>query len=160
MVVVFLWIARDRRMSKIHSQLRRYLAPFIITKTIVPKTPIITLPSGVTGMTTIQLAVFGFPMAGMKNTVNGAMITAGTITEVFSLLFEFGSYCLDMKMKYLSKDDIKVGALFKSRSYYGEDMIPAVIIEFVAMTSGPDYVRAIDTDGETFLANPDFLEPI
>ena len=147
-------------MSKIRSQLRRYLVPFIITKTIVPKTLITTLPSGVIGMMTTQLAVFGFPMAGMKNTANGAMITAGTITEVFSLLFEFGSYCLDMKMKYLSKDDIKIGALFKSRSYYGEDMIPAVIIEFVAMTSGPDYVRAIDTDGETFLANPDFLEPI
>jgi len=160
MVVFFLWIARDRRMSKIHSQLRRYLARLIITKTIVPKTPIITLPSGAIGMTTIQLAVFGFPMAGMKNTANGAMITAGTITEVFSLLFEFGSYCLDMKMKYLLKDDIKVGVLFKSRSYYNEDMIPAVIIEFVAMTNGPDYVRAIDTDGETFLANPDFLEPI
>ena len=160
MVVVFLWIAHARRMSKIHSRLPRYLGPFIITKTIVLKIPIITLPSGVIGMTTIQLVVFGFPMAGMKNTVNGAMITAGTITEVFSLLFEFGSYSLDMEMKYLSKDDIKIGALFKSRSYYGEDMIPAVIIEFVAMTSGPDYIRAIDTDGETFLANPDFLEPI
>jgi len=160
MAVVLLLIAIALLTFRVHSRLRKYLKRFTITKTIVPKIPTITLPSGVIGMTTIQLVVFGFPMAGMKNTVNGAMITAGTITEVFSLLFEFGSYCLDMKMKYLSKDDIKVGALFKSRSYYGEDMIPAVIIEFVAMTSGPDYVRAIDTDGETFLANPDFLEPI
>ena len=55
-------------------------------KIIVLKTLTTTRLSGVTGTMITQLAVFGFQMAGMKNTANGATITAGTITEVFSLL--------------------------------------------------------------------------
>ena len=47
---------------------------------------IITPLNGVIGMMTTLHVVYGTPMDGSKNIVNGIMITVGNITVVFSLL--------------------------------------------------------------------------
>lgn len=61
-------------------------------------------------------------------------------------------------MTYLTEDEIKPGVLLKVRSYHTAKTIPAVVICREATGSGVSYVRAVDSEGESFLANPDFLE--
>ena len=62
--------------------------------------------------------------------------------------------------KYLYQDEIQPGVLFKSRSYHSDKMIPALVVGMEATGTGVQYVRAVDTDGESFLAEPSFLERI
>jgi hypothetical protein len=64
-----------------------------------------------------------------------------------------------MTTKYLTKDEIKPGVLIKVASYQTNEMIPALVLRIEATGSGALYVRAVDSEGESFLANPDFLEP-
>ena len=63
-----------------------HLQQSTITKIIVSMSLTITKRNGATGTMMIARVVSGFQTDGMKNTVNGATITAGNITEVFSLL--------------------------------------------------------------------------
>jgi hypothetical protein len=62
--------------------------------------------------------------------------------------------------KYLYQDEIQPGVLFNSRSYHSDKMIPALVVGMEATATGVQYVRAVDTDGESFLAEPSFLERI
>ena len=64
-----------------------------------------------------------------------------------------------MITKYLAKDEIKPGVLIKVASYQTNEMIPALVLRIEATGTGAEYVRAVDSEGESFLANPDFLEP-
>ena len=63
-----------------------------------------------------------------------------------------------MKAKYLTKDEIIPGALIKVASYQTNEMIPALVLRMEKTGTGAEYVRAVDSEGESFLANPDFLE--
>ena len=63
-----------------------HLQQSTITKIIVSMSPTITKRNGATGTMMIARVVSGFQTDGTKNTVNGTTITAGNITEVFSLL--------------------------------------------------------------------------
>lgn len=60
--------------------------------------------------------------------------------------------------KYLKQDEIKPGVLLKVASYYNNEMIPAVVLRMETTGTGAEYVRAVDSEGESFLANPDYLE--
>ncbi len=64
-----------------------------------------------------------------------------------------------MTTKYLAKDEIKPGVLIKVALYQTNEMIPALVLRIEATGSGAEYIRAVDSEGESFLANPDFLEP-
>ena len=63
-----------------------------------------------------------------------------------------------MKAKYLTKDEIIPGTLIKVPSYSTNKMIPALVIRLEETGTGAIYARAIDCEGEWFLANPDHLE--
>jgi hypothetical protein len=76
---------------------------------------------------------------------------------LFSLPNNSRSYIVCMT-KYLKQDEIKPGALIKVASYHTNKMIPAVIIRFEETGTGVEYARAVDAEGEWFLANPDYLE--
>ncbi len=64
-----------------------------------------------------------------------------------------------MTTKYLAKDEIKPGALIKVASYQTNEIIPALVLRMEKTGTGVEYARAIDCEGESFLINPDFLEP-
>ena len=60
------------------------------------------------------------------------------------------------RQEYLAESEVFPGALFISPSYHCDKMIPALIIK-LELHSGALYARAIDTDGESFVSNAEFL---
>ena len=60
---------------------------------------------------------------------------------------------------YLKQNEIKPGTLLKVCSYHSAKMIPAVVLGREETGTGADYIRAVDSEGESFLANPAYLEP-
>jgi hypothetical protein len=60
------------------------------------------------------------------------------------------------RQKYLAESEVFPGALFMSPSYYCDRMIPALIVK-LELHSGALYARAIDSDGESFVSNAEFL---
>ena len=63
-----------------------------------------------------------------------------------------------MDTKYIPKNNLKPGTLIKVRSYHTNDLIPAVVIKMETTGTGAEYIRAVDSEGESFLCNPDYLE--
>ena len=60
------------------------------------------------------------------------------------------------RQEYLAESEVFPGALFISPSYHCDKMIPALIVK-LELHSGALYARAIDSDGESFISNAEFL---
>jgi len=60
---------------------------------------------------------------------------------------------------YLRHDEIKPGKLIRVMSRETNEIAPALIVSFEDMTpQRGDFVRVMDTDGETYLMNTLYLE--